>query len=371
MKNLTNNPVAVEETKIVAAETVVNQEEVEIDFKQLKKEIGKTYVYSEPTLNVLEIGISTGKNVILFGPGGHSKSTITEEFFDKLGIKPFVVTMGQGMNPDRLFGGIDIKKLQDEGKIEYLVENSFMNHEYVIMEELFDCPDYILEQLKDILSSKVFRNGGQVFPIKTKFIVGNTNRTREDYAKKDASIKALMERFPLELEVKWKDYNRTTYEQLFLARFGESDMLLTYILEEFAKKNKLISPRIAIEAFEVLQRFGPDGLLYIADFASDKSILKQATTKFQSVAKLKEYSNKLEDFTKELKVEDIAGITDLKILKERNIEIQKLRDWESKVQALTVDDNLANEKAALTKRYKEVYKEYSIQVTKIISEITK
>ena len=29
-----------------------------------------------------------------------------------------------------------------------------------------------------------------------------------------------MERFPLELEVKWKDYNRTTYEQLFKARFG-------------------------------------------------------------------------------------------------------------------------------------------------------
>jgi hypothetical protein len=39
-------------------------------------------------------------------------------------------------------------------EFEYLVENSFMNHEYVVFEEMMDAPDFILEQLKDILSSR-------------------------------------------------------------------------------------------------------------------------------------------------------------------------------------------------------------------------
>src|SRR4029078_3038105 len=116
--------------------------------------------------------------------------------------------MGSGTTTDKLFGGLDLKLFNEEGKIQYLVENSFMNDEFVIFEELFDAPDYILEQLKDILSSGVFRNGTQVFPIKTKLIICCTNKTREQFSKND-SLKALMERFPLEHEVKWDSYNAT------------------------------------------------------------------------------------------------------------------------------------------------------------------
>lgn len=366
MKEVENMP-EVQETKTVENEETVEQTNLE----SIKEDLNKKYVYAKETLNILEVGFLTGKNIILFGPGGHSKSTITEDFFRNQGIEPFVVTMGQGMTPDRLFGGINIKKLQDSGEIEYLVENSFMNHEYVILEEVLDCPDFILEQLKDILSSKIFRNGSQVYPIKTKFIVGNTNRTREDYAKKDSSIKALMERFPLELEVKWKDYNKTTYEQLFLARFGKSDMLLTYILEEFAKKDKVISPRIAIEAFEILEKFGPKALTYIADFAKGKDILKQAFIKFESVAKMKQFADELNAFRAKHKIEDFASIKDVDTLKEKNKEIQKLKEYESKVQALTVDDSLANDKAALIQQYKQLYKEFSARITQVIADISK
>jgi hypothetical protein len=60
--------------------------------------------------------------------------------------------MGAGMNADRLFGGLDINKFHDEGVL-YLLDNSFMNHEYVVF-EMMDAPDFILEQLKDILSSE-------------------------------------------------------------------------------------------------------------------------------------------------------------------------------------------------------------------------
>jgi hypothetical protein len=89
--------------------------------------------------------------------------------------------MGAGMNADRLFGGLDINKFHDEGVLEYLLDNSFMNHEYVVFEEMMDAPDFILEQLKDILSS--FRNGTQVYPIKLDLLYVIQTKLEQNFLK--------------------------------------------------------------------------------------------------------------------------------------------------------------------------------------------
>jgi hypothetical protein len=181
------------------------------------------FVFMDKTINILNVGLSTNKNVVLYGPGGHGKSEITLDFLKSRGINPYIITMGTGMTTDRLFGGLDIPIFEKTGKIEYLVDNSFMNHEYVIFEELFDAPDFILEQLKDILSSGTFRNGTQIYDIKTKFIVCCTNRTRDEFSK-NMSLKALMERFPLELNVIWDNYTEITYNKLLESKFGEGEV---------------------------------------------------------------------------------------------------------------------------------------------------
>ena len=92
------------------------------------------FVFMDKTLQILNIGMATQKNVILYGPGGHGKSELTLAYFQERGIQPYVITMGTGMTTDRLFGGLDIPVFNETGKIEYLVDNSFMNHEYVIFE---------------------------------------------------------------------------------------------------------------------------------------------------------------------------------------------------------------------------------------------
>lgn len=58
------------------------------------------FVFMEKTLKALEIGFDSGKNVILYGPGGHGKSELTNSFFAEKGINPFVITMGTGMTTD-------------------------------------------------------------------------------------------------------------------------------------------------------------------------------------------------------------------------------------------------------------------------------
>ncbi len=272
----------------------MSPEEAKQKFMDFHAENLKSTVFFEPTIKALEAALKLHKNIILHGPGGHNKSLGVIDFLGSKGIRPYVITMGQGMNTDRLFGGIDIKTMNETGKLEYLVENSFMNHEYVIFEEMLDAMPHILEQLKDILSSGVFRNGSQFYPIKTRMIICCTNRTRSEFSK-DNSLKALMERFPYEWEVKWKEYNEITYTKLFQEKLGGVDPMLPFLLQEYAKDGKIISPRIALLAAETLEELGPDYLNVIADFNEKPELLRTTIAKFTEKAGLRKVIEKVRD----------------------------------------------------------------------------
>lgn len=171
-------------------EPEVLEQEIE-EVKQTKPEHKtglSSFVFMENTHKALKVGLETGQNIVLFGKGGYGKSEFTMETLKHLGIIPFVQTMGTGMTTERLFGGFDIKTFNDTGRMEYLLDNSFMNHEYVVFEELFDAPDFILEQLKDVLSAGVFRNGAQHYPLRTRLIICCTNKIREEKIKLEEAV---------------------------------------------------------------------------------------------------------------------------------------------------------------------------------------
>jgi hypothetical protein len=307
----------------------------------------ENFVYMEKTAQILEIGLATEKNIVLYGPGGFGKSEMTMAFFETKGIKPYVITMGTGMTTDRMFGGLDIPTFNATGKIEYLVENSFMNHEYVVFEEMFDAPDFILEQLKDILSSGIFRNGTQVFEIKTKFIVCCTNRTRDEFSK-NMSLKALMERFPLELNVIWDNFTDITYNKLLEERFGEGnvDPVIPFILQEYAKNGIVISPRVAITAYGVFEKCGPEALSFIAEFAKKPSLAANALQKFKAQAELRALSGLMMDHKQILDLNPLSSPEDIKSFNETLTEYGHML---AKLKSIKVTDDLAETHAKIYK----------------------
>lgn len=252
------------------------------------------FVFMDKAKLLLDVGLKTNKNIILYGPGGHGKSELTLEFFYEKGIVPYVFVMGKGTTTDRLFGGLNIPVMQKTGKIEYLIENSFMNHEYVIFEEMMDANDYILEQLKDILSSGQFRNGSQVYEIKTKFIVCCTNRTRAEFSKND-SLRALMERFPLELNVVWDNYTEAAYKTLLEKRYGvdQVDPFIPFLLQEYHSNKVTVSPRIALDAYHIFQECGPTALPFIAEFTKKPELISSALSKFEANINFKKIASEI------------------------------------------------------------------------------
>lgn len=347
-------------TKVAKVEESTNVE-TQSEFKVNNTTTG--FVFMEDVGKILNLALNTEENVILYGKGGYGKSEYTIEFLREMGIEPYVITMGSGMTTDRLFGGLDLQKFNETGKIEYLVENSFMNHEYVIFEELFDAPDFILEQLKDILSSGCFRNGTQLFPIQTRMIVCCTNKTREEFAK-NTSLRALMERFPLELEVKWDNHNRITYEKLLNTKLGFADPMLTYILEQYAMAGNTISPRIALKSAKIIAQCGPDSLNFIADFSSKPDVLKNAIAKFQSIFEINELVMKMTQTVTEFEALSFKSIDDVKNGNKLNKSIYANI---LKLKGIKADDSLVQTTTDAIKRFTEVYEKNKKALDLLIS----
>jgi len=323
--------------------------------------VAEKFVFMDKTVSILNVGYSTSKNVVLYGPGGHGKSEMTLDFLKAKGIDPYIITMGTGMTTDRLFGGLDIPTFEKTGKIEYLVENSFMNHEYVVFEELFDAPDFILEQLKDILSSGVFRNGTQIFPISTKFIICCTNRTRDEFSK-NMSLKALMERFPLELNVIWDNYTEISYNKLLESKFGVDnvDPVIPYLLQEYAKNGITISPRVAVTAYSVYDECGPESLGFIAEFAKKPSLIAEAIKKFEATMKFRELSANITYSIETLNTLPLVSREDEKTFKST---LEQLKFQLSDIKGLAVNDDVANVHAQLLKAAQQAFDKFTKNLT--------
>lgn len=325
----------------------------------------RKFVFAEPMQKGLDIAFKTGENIVLYGKGGHAKSEFTEQFFAEKKIEPFVKTMGNGTTTESLFGGIDIKVFEKEGKMEYLVENSFMAHEYVVLEELFDAPDFILEQLKDILTSKKFRNGTQIYPIKTKLIVCCTNKTREEFSKND-SLKALMERFPLEVKVEWTNYTRTSYNYLFKEVLGKDYPMLEFIMEKLHQNGTTVSPRTAIKAAKMFEECGEDCLDYIAEFTGkNASIVKVERDKFRNVSLvigLRKTINDLVDEVKKCNITTIEGIKDCKT------KIKKIEVAIGAMKNKKIDDELLQENQKLVEKVSKIIATRQQEMEKILKE---
>jgi MoxR domain in the MoxR-vWA-beta-propeller ternary systems len=250
----------------------------------LEEILEKKFIKSKEVAFVLATGFLTKKNIFLYGRGGHAKSEMVSEFLkfvDPKGKESFVQMCGEGLSEEKLFGGVDLKVLKETGSIQYLVENSFMNKKYVVFEELLDSRLNVLLSLKDILTSGYFRNGDQVFKIKTEMVICLTNRTKQEVSEDD-SIKALLERFPLEQKVEWDSYSASDYQAMFKKLFGEDHTEVAKICAEVNAQGGFISPRTAVHMAQTTKVMGNDALaLFNVPEATIKEIDKRKKTESQ------------------------------------------------------------------------------------------
>jgi len=185
--------------------------------------LSQKFINTSGVSEVIKNSLANDMNLILYGKGGFGKSEFMDMLFScpELKERVFIKSLSEATTEEDLFGGINIKQMTETGVIEYNCENSFANKEIVIFEEIFDANPRVLAALKDTLTSKEIRNGNQRFPMKTKIIIGLTNKTYEEVIQDD-STEALTQRFPVSLKVQYKMTKLNT-ASLVLNRYPNFD----------------------------------------------------------------------------------------------------------------------------------------------------
>lgn len=240
---------------------------------------------------------NTEENCLFFGPGGYGKTEAAGLFCNYLrkeGIidpnaREFVLNFNQAMTDERLLGGIDIKKFNEEGRLIYLLQYAFTAHEVVIFEELWDSFAGVLLTLKDILTSKMVRNGSQQEPIKTKIIIANSNKSRDEVIE-DNSTEALFQRFVFESLVTWDTHLASDYLEAFkrnnqVTTVDKQMEWVSVICASASADGKVISPRTAFKALKSTRINGIQSLKYMFGLAKYVAELEKEIRKHEEEQK--------------------------------------------------------------------------------------
>jgi MoxR-like ATPase len=234
-------------------------------YEKLKARLERNFIKCEEIARILALAISSGKNVILWGPGGHGKSEMVSAALEEVASEEdiFVQSFGEGMDEATLWGGLDFKALDTEKVLRYFPESSFLAKPFVVFEEIFDAPASVLLALKDTLTARKLRKGGQQFPMATKVVIALTNKAPSEISDLGPAAAALIERFPLQLEVKWPSYSSADYSALLTkvaprleshgAELNGHTPVLAELLSKATENGVFISPRSAVHAAGVAQ----------------------------------------------------------------------------------------------------------------------
>lgn len=232
-------------------------------FDKISARLGRDFIRHEELARILALAFESGKNVLLWGPGGHGKSEMVGAAMSAVTDEDavFVQSFGEGMDEATLWGGLDFRALEAQKVLIYHSENSFLNKPFAVFEEMFDAPSSVLLALKDTLTARKLRKGGQQFPMKTKVIVAITNKDPSEIADLGPAAAALVERFPLQLKVEWPSYNSADYLELFrkvAPRLAGADLngsvnVLAEVMAKASANGDIVSPRTAVHALGIVK----------------------------------------------------------------------------------------------------------------------
>jgi len=150
--------------------------------RRLKDELDKYVVGNEDVKTAVITGLLTGFPTLLIGDPGTAK-TYTIEILSKMidGIKPeelFIVLAHEAMTPEDIFGNVNLKKLREEGVLEYITEGFLPSAKLVFIDEIFKSNKVLAESLFRAINEKKFRNGSKEIPLPWLAFFSASNEVR-------------------------------------------------------------------------------------------------------------------------------------------------------------------------------------------------
>lgn len=232
----------------------------EIGLPKLKADVGKYFFEMESVVEALYVALTSGLNIILYGPGGFGKTQVVKKFIEVAGLNSSTIVGYEDMEVDGLLGVVDIKKLTDEAVYEIKFEKSvFANPGVLILEEFLDARPSTAAALKDILTEGGYRRGSSFVESLISSVIICTNKSPDEMSNSSSTAAFYRERFPIVVNVAWMKFDTNTYlrylQHVKMVECLESPdayMIIAELAARTSNKGLIVSPRIVKYASDLV-----------------------------------------------------------------------------------------------------------------------
>ena len=273
--------------------------------------------------------LRSGNNIVFYGDGGYAKTFLASTIYKatlyimgdiKENYDEYVweQSFGSGTDIDAIMGPLDVSAYLKNGEIKYLSHLSFAMAPFALMDEMFDAPPEVLEQLKFTISEKKICYTGGCIKSVNQHIIAATNRSPKEFAAQNSSYAALIEgRFPVLIEVKLEDTSINVYRQILGLKKPEQKPLTSETVETFA----LLGEHLATKGIPISPRL----LGFMAkNFYDNSAELREASISvITDMAPSSAAGNKIRDFLLNMDVhKDLASLKEIhKLVKDAHKSI--------------------------------------------------
>jgi MoxR-like ATPase len=163
----------------------------------IERDLNSRYLEREDVIKGMMYAIALGHHVLITGTHGTSKSALATKLFESfVDARLFNTQCTKFMTEDVVLGIPNVKKMQEEGVIEYVTEGMMPDAHFAFLDELMDANDPVLRALLDILNERIFRRGRQYIECPLRTAVATTN-----FAKNTDQLAAVVDRFLVRMRV--------------------------------------------------------------------------------------------------------------------------------------------------------------------------
>lgn len=232
----------------------------EIGLPKLKLDVGKYFFEMESVVEALYIALTSGLNIILYGPGGFGKTQVVKKFLEISGLNYSTIVGYEDMEVDGLLGTVNIKKLTEESTYEICFEKSvFANPGILVLEEFLDARPSTAAALKDILTEGGYRRGSIFVESLISSVIICTNKSPDEMSKSASTSAFYKERFPIVVEVAWTRFSTEDYLRYLQhikpaesAANADTYMIISELAARTSAKGLIVSPRIVKYASDLV-----------------------------------------------------------------------------------------------------------------------
>jgi hypothetical protein len=144
------------------------------------------------------------------------------------------------------------------------------------------------------------------------------------------------------------------------------DPIIPFILHEYVKNGITISPRIALDSYQIYEECGPESLHFIADFARKPALISEALKKFETAIKFKQLGVELEDLVTSINGNSRRSADKLNEYVE---DYKSLQEKFSKVKAMKIGEELAKTHGQIVTSVTGVIDDHKQKYTNAIRKI--